>query len=152
MAGSDTFALEIRTAVIERLRVSDDFARAPEIVPLPRFTGDPDRELEVALDAAGRAGVLVTVSEPDFSVDAQGIGVGRFAVLIAEAPELNRGAGGTGRTAQALEDATLTALLFWTHALLIGSIFQDGPIDRPEEGAGMVRRIPFRFGVFLGTR
>lgn len=152
MAGSDsTLGEQIRTTVVGRLESHAAFSQSPAITVLRRFSGNPDEELELALGAAGRAGVIVTASEPSLVTDQSGTGtgIGSFEILVVESPELNRGAGGTGRTAQQLEEAVIDSLVAWSHGLLIGPIVQSGSIDRPEESAGMVRRIPFAFGFMI---
>lgn len=152
MAGSDSTVCEqIRTTIVRRLEAHASFSRAPAIVPLRRFSGDPATELESALGAAGRSGLIVTVSEPAIATDQSrsGIGAAQFEVLIAEEPELNRGPGGTQRTASEIEEAVIDSLIGWDHGELFGPIVQAGPVDRPDEGAGMVRRMPFVFGIMI---
>lgn len=152
MGWSDTTGGAIRAAIITRLEAHSVFSQAPAISVLSRFTGDPALELDAALEAAGKAGLVVSVSEPEFSIGdgVQGLGTGSFQVIIAEFPELNRGPGGTARTAQEIEEAVIESITTWTPTVLISRIVMNGAPDRPEDAAGMARRIPFQFGILLG--
>lgn len=151
-AWDPTFAEELWTAIKARLDADGVFSATPAITVIRKGTGDPDRELEAALGAAAKSGVAVFMAMPSLSMpERRDIGSGEFLVEIVEDPAMNRGPGGTRKTAQLLEETVVSSLLGWSHSLPISPIVQRGPTERPEEGQGMLRRITFGFAAFLTT-
>ena len=154
MAESENLLSSLWTKIRDRLNASSVFSRVPAIQALKRFTGDPDAELQEALGAAGRAGLAVAITEPMLEVvDSQtGRGRIRFSVLIAEAPELNRGSGGTGRPGPVVMDSAIASLHLWTgHDLPIGPVIFSGAPVVPEETGGTIRTLNFICGVMVAA-
>lgn len=149
MAASESLADTLYDAFEARLETSPLVASAPVVALIRKDSGSPEDLTRQATAAAGNAGVCIFLSRPRLApLPASPWYVGSFLVEIAEEPTLNRGVGGTLKTAASLEEDIVPHLVTWSHALGIGPLYvQDA--DVPEEGGGNLRQITFGFGALL---
>lgn len=147
MAASESYQDTLYQAFEDRIGAHTLIRSEPAVAVIRKDSGDVDDLVAKAKGAAGNSGVCIFISRPRMvPVSAQTPWYqGSFDLEIAEDPTLNRGVGGTAKSAALIEEALVPQLVQWSHSLAIGPIFvRDATV--PEEGAGNLRRITFGFG------
>lgn len=145
-----SLASELWTDVVDRIRTTDCLQGPPPIEVHRSGDGDPEKALQEALSAAGKAGLVIFVQEPLLSsLDPHRLQV-RVIVDVAEEPVLNRGIGGRRVKGTEIADAIVARLNQWQPELIPSSPLRLSGTDKiASDGPEMVHRMAFTCSVLV---
>lgn len=138
----------IRTAVLERLRQTAEFVAPPALAIVSTADGDVAGQVDRALRAPSGGGAVILVAQPRPIIRTGEVQTVSIPIDIEEDAVLNRGVGGTKRTAPAIAEAVVARLRKWQPDLACGPLVL-ASWDRPDGTGQLVHSITFTVGIML---
>lgn len=145
-----SLASELWSDIEHRIRSTDGFDGPPPFEVHRSGDGDPEKALQEAIAAAGKAGLVIFVQEPLLSALDQHRVQARVIVDVAEEPVLNRGVGGRKIRGTEVADAIVARLHHWQPDSAACSPLRLSGTDKiASEGSQMVHRMAFTCSILV---